>query len=49
MQAGLGIESSNKYKAVQIFESSILLHDLLNEVNPKRYPAHLRRYVKISY
>ncbi|KAF9537942.1 cytochrome P450, partial [Agrocybe pediades] len=44
MQAGLGIESSNKYKAVQSFESSILLHDLLNEENPNKYSAHFRRF-----
>ncbi|KAF9536444.1 cytochrome P450, partial [Agrocybe pediades] len=44
MQAGLGIESSNKYKTVQSFESSILLHDLLNEANPNRYSAHFRRF-----
>ncbi|KDR67549.1 hypothetical protein GALMADRAFT_258204 [Galerina marginata CBS 339.88] len=45
MHAGLGIEASNGYKALQSLESKILLNDLLNETDPKKYPAHIRRYI----
>ncbi|KAF9549833.1 cytochrome P450 [Agrocybe pediades] len=44
MHAGMNIEASNGYKALQSLESKILLKDLFLERDPAKYSAHLRRF-----
>ncbi|KAF9549831.1 cytochrome P450 [Agrocybe pediades] len=44
MHAGMNIEASNGYKALQSLESKILLKDLFLERDPAKYAAHLRRF-----
>ncbi|KDR69262.1 hypothetical protein GALMADRAFT_256096 [Galerina marginata CBS 339.88] len=44
MHAGMGIEASQGYKSLQSLESTILMHDLLHEMDVKKYAGHLRRF-----
>lgn len=43
MHAGMGVEASQGYKALQSIESTILLRDLVEEKDSSRYSGHLRR------
>lgn len=45
MHAGMNVEASNGYKALQSLESKILLRDLWLEQDPTKYREHLRRFV----
>ncbi|KAF9481944.1 cytochrome P450 [Pholiota conissans] len=44
MHAGMSIEASQNYKALQSIESKILLHDLINEPLQMAYRSHFTRF-----
>lgn len=43
MHAGLSIDASQDYKALQSLESKVLLSDLLDAKNSEQYELHVRR------